>query len=68
LAQLNTVLTQFGITTAAEWTNLINNEGFTLIEDLGVMKDDKDVSEVAKQLAQCPLADGGVNLSSYCHD
>jgi hypothetical protein len=31
-----------------EQTNLINNERFTLIEDIGVMKDDKDVYEVAK--------------------
>jgi hypothetical protein len=37
LAQLNTVLTQCGITRVAQGTNLINNEGFTLIEDIGVM-------------------------------
>jgi hypothetical protein len=52
LAQRNTVLTQCGITTVAEQTNLINNEGFALIEDIGIMKDDKDVYEMAKQLAQ----------------
>jgi hypothetical protein len=49
LAQLNTVLMQCGsTTTVAEQTNLINNEGFTLSEDIGVMKDDKDVYEMAK--------------------
>ena len=36
LAQRNTVLTQCGITTVAEQTNLINNEGFALIEDIGI--------------------------------
>jgi hypothetical protein len=51
LAQINTVLTQCGITTAAEHTNLINNEGFTLIfENIGVMKDNKEVYKMAKQL------------------
>jgi hypothetical protein len=48
LAQLNTVLTQCGITTVVEQTNLIDNEGFTLIEDIGVMKDDKDVYKMTK--------------------
>jgi hypothetical protein len=64
LAQLNTVLTQCGITTAAEHTNLINNEGFTLIENIGVMKDNKEVYKMAKQLAQCTVADRHVNLST----
>jgi hypothetical protein len=53
-----------GITTVVEQTNLINNEGFTLIEVVGVMKDDKDVHEMAKQLAQCMVADRHVNLST----
>jgi hypothetical protein len=59
------LLTQCGITTAAEeQTNLINNEGFTLIEDIGVMKDDKEVYKMAKQLAKCTVADRHVNLST----
>ncbi len=40
------------------------NEGFNLIKDIGVTKDDKDVYEMAKWLAQHTVADGCVNLST----
>jgi hypothetical protein len=50
LAKLNTVLTQCGITAVVvEQTNLISNECFTLIEDIGLMKDDMDFYVMAKQ-------------------
>jgi hypothetical protein len=59
-----TVLTQYGIITVVEQTNLINNEGLYQFEDIGVMKDDKDVYKMVKQLAQCTVADRYVNLST----
>jgi hypothetical protein len=43
-------LTQCGITAVVvEQTNLISNECFTLIEDIGLMKDDMDFYVMAKQ-------------------
>lgn len=64
LADLNTVLTTCGIAEAATRTNLINNEGFTSIADLGVMEGDTDVTEMAKRLATRTQGEGRINLGT----
>jgi len=48
---LHAVFAMCGITDEATCTNIINQEGFTQLEDLGVLETDTNVSEMAKRMA-----------------
>jgi hypothetical protein len=51
IAELNMVFEMCGVADPATRTNIINREGFTSLEDLGVLETDTDVSDMAKRLA-----------------
>jgi hypothetical protein len=53
-----------GVTDVVTRTNIINQEGFTTIEDLGVLKNDSDVSDMAKRMASRMLVEGRVQLGT----
>jgi hypothetical protein len=59
---LHTVFAMCGITNKATRTNIISQEGFTQLEDLGVLETDTDVSEMAKRMATCTQAEGRLLL------
>ena len=61
---LHAVLTVCGIPAAATRTRIIDNEGFTSVEDLAVLETDTDVSEMAKRMASRTAVDGRVNLGT----
>ena len=44
--------------------NIINQEGFTQLEDPGVLETDTDVSEMAKRMATRTQAEGRVLLGT----
>jgi hypothetical protein len=64
IAQLHMVFEMCGVTDAATRTNIINQEGFTRIEDLGILENDTDVSDMAKRMASRMLAKGRVLLGT----
>jgi hypothetical protein len=51
IGELNAVLAMCGIVDEATWANIINQEGFTQLSDLGVLETDSDVTEMAKRMA-----------------
>jgi hypothetical protein len=57
---LQAVFAMCSITDKATCTNIINQKGFTQLEDLGVLETDTDVSEMAKRMATCTQAEGRV--------
>jgi hypothetical protein len=59
---LHAVFVMQGITDEATRTNIINQEGFTQLGDLGVLETDTDVSEMAKRMATRTQAEGRVLL------
>ena len=64
IAQLNLVFEVCGIIDAAMRTNIINQEGFATIEDLGVLETDTDVLDMAKRMALRMQAEGRVLLGT----
>jgi hypothetical protein len=48
---LHAVFAMCGITDEATHMNIINQEGFTQLEDLGVLETNTDVSKMAKRMA-----------------
>jgi hypothetical protein len=59
---LHAVFAMCGITDEAMRINIINQEGFTQLEDLGVLKTDMDVSKMAKRIATHTQVEGRVLL------
>ena len=63
IAQLHMVFEMCGVADAVT-TNIINQEGFTRIEDVGILENDTDVSDMAKRMASRMLAEGRVLLGT----
>ena len=63
-AEVHAVLQVCGFANAAVRNLLIQNEGFETLEDIAVMEEDRDVSEMAKRGAQRTVGDGRVLLST----
>jgi hypothetical protein len=53
-----------GITNAATRTTIIEREGFTQLDDLGVLEMDANVSDMAKRMATCTQVEGHVLLGT----
>jgi hypothetical protein len=51
IEELNMVFQTCGMADPTMCTNIINCEGFTSLEDLGMLKMDTDVLDMAKRLA-----------------
>ena len=64
IEELNMVFQTCGIADPATHNNIINREGFTSLEDLGVLEMDTDVSDMAKRLASRTQAEGRVYLGT----
>jgi hypothetical protein len=64
IVQLHMVLEMCGVADVATRNNIINREGFTTIEDLGVLENDTDVSDMAKRMASRTQAEGRVLLGT----
>ena len=50
IGELNAVFAMCGIVDEAMCANIINQEGFTQLSDLGVLETDSDVTEMANRL------------------
>jgi hypothetical protein len=61
---LDALFAMCGITNEATRMNIINQEGFTQLEDLGVRETDTNVSEMAKRMATRTQAEGRVLLGA----
>jgi uncharacterized membrane protein YgcG len=64
IEELHAVLGTCGIVDEATRTNIINQEGFTQLQDLGVLETDSDVTEMAKRMATRTQAEGRVLLGT----
>jgi hypothetical protein len=64
IEELNAVFMTCGINDAAVRASIIAREGFTQIEDLGVLETDTDVMEMAKRMASRTQAKGRVLLGT----
>ena len=64
IEELNMVFQTCRIADPVVRTNIINREGFTSLEDLGVLETDTDVSDMAKRLASRTQAEGRVYLGT----
>jgi hypothetical protein len=64
IAELHAVLATCGIVDADTRQNIITQEGFTQLEDLGVLETDSDVTEMAKRMATRTQAEGRVLLGT----
>ena len=64
IAELHMVLEMCGVADVATRNNIINREGFTTIEDLGVLENNTDVSDMAKRMASRMQAEGRVLLGT----
>ena len=62
IGDLNAVLQTCSIEDQATCTNIINQEGFMELADLGVLETDTDVTEMAKRMAMHTQAEGRVLL------
>ena len=62
--ELHSVLLMCGITNAATRTTIIEQEGFTQLDDLGVLETDAVVSDMAKRMATRTQAEGRVLLGT----
>jgi hypothetical protein len=61
---LHAIFAMCGITDEAVHANIITQEGFTQLEDLGVLENDTDVSKMAKRMATRTQAEGRVLLGT----
>jgi hypothetical protein len=61
---LHAVFEMCGIPDAATWTLIMNREGFTQLDDLGVLETDSDVTEMAKRMVSRTQAKGRVLLGT----
>jgi hypothetical protein len=61
---LHVVFAICGIPDAATRTLIMNHEGFTQLDDLGVLETNTDVTEMAKRMASCTQAKGRVLLGT----
>jgi hypothetical protein len=59
---LHAVFVMCGITNEATCMGIINQEGFTQLEHLGVLETDTDVSKMAKRMATHTQAEGRMLL------
>ena len=64
IAELHLVFQMCGIANEATRNNIINREGFTTLEDLGMLENDADVSDMAKRMASRTAAEGRVLLGT----
>jgi hypothetical protein len=64
IGELNAIFEICGIVDAGTHTNIINREGFMSLADLGVLKTDTDVLEMAIRLASRTQAEGRVYLGT----
>ena len=64
LAHVRAVLAVCGIADGATQNRVINNEGFTSLDDFGIMETDSDVADMAKRLAARSPANTRVNLGT----
>ena len=64
IAQLHLVFKVSGIVDAVTRTNIINQEGFATVEDLGILENDMHVSNMAKRMASRTQAEGRVLLGT----
>jgi hypothetical protein len=64
IKELNTVFMTCSINDARMRANIIAREGFTQLEDLGVLETDTDVTEMAKRMASRTQAEGRVSLGT----
>ena len=62
IGDLHAFFAMCGIDNALTHTNIINQEGFTQLEDLWVLEADTDIMEMAKRMATCTQAEGRVLL------
>jgi hypothetical protein len=60
---IHTVLAVCGFANVADCTSIINNEGFQLIADFGILED-KDMFEMVKCLGNCTVVAGCVNIGA----
>jgi hypothetical protein len=60
---IHAVLANCGFANVVDHMCIINNEGFQLIADFGVLED-KDVFEMVKRLGNCMVAAGHVNVGA----
>jgi hypothetical protein len=60
---IHAVLAICGFSNVMDRTSIINNEGFQLIADFGVLED-KDVFEMVNRLGNCTVAAGRVNIGA----
>ena len=52
-----------GFANVVDHTSIINNEGFQLIADFGILED-KNVFEMVKPLGKCTVVAGAVNIGA----
>ena len=64
IEELNAVFAMCGINDAGMRANIIAREGFTQLEDLGVLETDTDITEMAKRMASRMQAKGRVLLGT----
>jgi hypothetical protein len=64
IEELHSVLLMCGITNAATRTTIIEREGFTQLDDFGVLETDVDVSDMAKRMATRTQAECRVLLGT----
>ena len=63
-AELHAVFMMIGILDAGMHTTIIDREGFTHLEDLATLVEDKEVDEMAKRMAGHTQAEGRVHLGT----
>ena len=64
IGELNAVFAMCGIINEVMQANIINQEGFTQLSDLGVLETDSDVTEMVKRMAARTQAEGRVLLGT----
>jgi hypothetical protein len=64
LQDLHAILAICGITDDVTRALIVAREGFTQLDDLGVLETDTDVMEMAKRMASCTQAEGRVLLGT----
>jgi hypothetical protein len=64
IGELHTVFVMCGTVNVVTHTNIINQEGFTKLEDLGVLEMDMDITEMDKRMASHTQAEGRVLLGT----
>ena len=64
IGELNAVFAMCGIADGATRANIIAQEGFTQLGDLGVLEMDSNITEMAKRMASRTQAEGRVLLGT----